>query len=61
MVVITKTPGVIARIGTVEFWLLFATLAAGSLFLLRQGARTYWRLRTITDTPTARIQSAAQG
>jgi hypothetical protein len=61
MAVITETPGVIARMGQVEFWLLFAALAAGALFLLRQGARTYWRLRTIIDTPTARIQSAAQG
>jgi len=42
-------------------WLASAALGAGALFVLRHGSRAFWRLRTITDTPTARIQSAPQG
>lgn len=42
-------------------WLATAALGGGALFLLRHGSRAFWRLRTITDTPTARIQSAPQG
>lgn len=42
-------------------WVATTALAGGALFLLRQGSRAFWRLRTITDTPTARIQSAPQG
>jgi hypothetical protein len=44
-----------------EFWLLSGAMAAGSAFLLHLGVRFFWRLRTITDAPTARIQSASQG
>jgi hypothetical protein len=47
--------------GAAGFWLLFLFMLAATTFLLRQGARSFWRLRTITDTPTARIRSAAQG
>jgi hypothetical protein len=43
------------------FWIATAALGGGALFLLRHGSRAFWRLRTITDTPTARIQSAPQG
>lgn len=44
-----------------EFWLLSGVMAAGAVFLLHLGTRCFWRLRTVTDTPTARIQSASQG
>ncbi len=47
--------------GGLPFWLIAAALLGGGIFLLRQGAQAFWRLRTITDTPTACIQSAAQG
>ncbi|WP_295426411.1 GIDE domain-containing protein [uncultured Thiodictyon sp.] len=43
------------------FWFLFGTLAIGAPLLLYRGSQAFWRLRTITDTPTARIQSAPQG
>lgn len=45
----------------VPFWFLFTAMVAGAPFLLYKGTQAFWRLRTITDTPTARIQSAAQG
>ncbi len=44
-----------------EFWLLSGAMAAGAAFLLHLSTRFFWRLRTVTDTPTARIQSASQG
>lgn len=60
-----SAPNPIARLvtgmGDLPFWLFATALAAGALFLLRQGSRAFWHLRTVTDTPTARIQSAAQG
>ena len=43
------------------FWLLLAALATGAPFLLYRGTQAFWRLRTITDSPTAHIQSASQG
>lgn len=46
---------------TSEFWFLMAVLAALALFLLREAARRFWQLRTMADTPTAKIQSAPQG
>ena len=45
----------------IEFWMLMAALLAAALYLLRQGLRAFWRLRTIADTPAARIRSASQG
>ncbi len=51
----------VLRMDPAAFWILSGVMAAGSAFLLHLGARAYWRLRTVTDTPTARIQSAAQG
>lgn len=53
--------GLIRGVGDLPFWLMAAALGAGAIFLLHQGSRAFWRLRTITDTPTTRIQSAAQG
>lgn len=53
--------GAISGMAQSEFWMLFGALLAGSTFCLWQGTRAFWRLRTVTDTPTARIQSAAQG
>ncbi len=44
-----------------QFWFLFAALAGGAPFLLYRGSQAFWRLRTITNTPTACIQSAPQG
>ncbi len=46
---------------TAEFWFVMVVLAAIALYLLREAARRFWQLRTITDTPTAKIQSAPQG
>lgn len=47
--------------GELPFWVLVVALSAGAAFLLHQGSRAFWRMRSITDTPTTRIQSAAQG
>ncbi|HYN79649.1 MAG TPA: hypothetical protein VES73_17855 [Lamprocystis sp. (in: g-proteobacteria)] len=58
---VTPAPGAVAGMDPLVFWGVLAALTAGSLLLLRQGALAFWRLRTISDTPTARIQSAAQG
>lgn len=51
----------IRGVGDLPFWLIAAALSAGAIILLHQGSRAFWRLRTMTDTPTTRIQSAAQG
>jgi hypothetical protein len=53
--------GLLAGLGAVPFWLAAAALLGGGLYLLHRGSRAFWRLRTITDTPTARLHSAAQG
>lgn len=44
-----------------EFWLLMAGLLGLAIYLLRTGLHTFWRLRTILDTPTSKIKSAPQG
>jgi hypothetical protein len=43
------------------FWLVWLAMTLGSLWMLRTGVRAFWRLRTVADTPTARVRSAAQG
>jgi hypothetical protein len=43
------------------FWAAWLALTAVAFYLLRRGTRAFWRLRTVTDTPTARVQSAPQG
>jgi hypothetical protein len=43
------------------FWLLWLGLTLGSLMTLRWGVHAFWRLRTVADTPTARLRSAPQG
>jgi hypothetical protein len=43
------------------FWLLWLGLTLGSLMMLRWGVHAFWRLRTVADTPTARVRSAPQG
>lgn len=44
-----------------EFW-IGALIAAGLVvFLLRSALASFWRLRIVADTPTARIRSAPQG
>lgn len=44
-----------------EFW-IGALIAAGIAFaLLWSALSSFWRLRTVADTPTARIRSAPQG
>lgn len=53
--------GLVADMAALEFWLTAAAIAVAALFLLRGGTRAFWRLRTITDTPTARIRTAPQG
>lgn len=45
----------------VPFWLVWLAMTLSSLWMLRSGVRTFWRLRTVADTPTARVRSAAQG
>jgi hypothetical protein len=45
----------------VHFWVFGAVVAVVSIVFLRRGLDAFWRLRTITDTPTARIRSAPQG
>lgn len=42
-------------------WMVAAAMLAAAGALLYLGVRAFWRLRTIVDTPTARIQSAPQG
>lgn len=44
-----------------DFWIVVAVMGAAAAFLLHRGTRAFWRLRTVADTPTARIQSAPQG
>ena len=45
----------------ISFWITSAILAAIAAFGLRAGLDGFWRLRLVTDTPTARIRSAPQG
>ncbi len=51
----------VAGLDPPAFWLLFAALSLGAPLMLYLGSQAFWRLRTITDTPTARIASASQG
>ncbi len=51
----------VAGLDPVQFWFLWGFITLGAPYLLYQGTRAFWRLRTITDTPRARIQSAPQG
>ncbi|MBK1717566.1 GIDE domain-containing protein [Thiocystis violacea] len=44
-----------------EFWFLMAALLGVAIYSLHQAIRTFWRLRTILDTPRSRIKSASQG
>jgi len=45
----------------VHFWIFGAVVAVLAVIFLRRGLGAFWRLRTIADTPTARIRSAPQG
>lgn len=45
----------------VGFWIAFAFAVVLAVIGLRRGLRTFWQLRIIVDTPTARISSAPQG
>lgn len=45
----------------IEFWLTVLVLAPLAVYLLRRGLDAFWRLRTVSDIPTARIRSAPQG
>ncbi len=44
-----------------ELWLGSLIATGAALFLLWFSLRCFWRLRLVTDTPTARIRSAPQG
>lgn len=44
-----------------QLWAILLPLGLIALFSLRRGLDAFWRLRLITDTPTARIRSAPQG
>ncbi len=45
----------------IAFWITSGVLAALAAFSLRTGLDGFWRLRLVTDTPTAKIRSAPQG
>ena len=44
-----------------NFWIICLVVAVLAGFLLRLGLNGFWRLRTVVDTPTARVRSAPQG
>ncbi|WPL18618.1 E3 Ubiquitin ligase [Thiorhodovibrio winogradskyi] len=46
---------------TGEFWVFSCAALISALVALAYGLRSFWHLRIIVDTPTARIRSAAQG
>jgi hypothetical protein len=50
-----------ARADPVHFWIFGVVVAVLAVIFLRRGLDAFWRLRTIADTPTARIRSAPQG
>lgn len=43
------------------FWIACLGATVGAGFALRQGLKGFWRLRLVTDTPTAKVRSAPQG
>lgn len=45
----------------VAFWITGIILAVVAAVALRMGLEGFWRLRLVTDTPTAKIRSAHQG
>lgn len=51
----------LARADPINFWVGAAFATALGVWLLRWGLKSFWRLRLIVDTPTARIRSAPQG
>ncbi|MEJ2387540.1 MAG: GIDE domain-containing protein [Chromatiaceae bacterium] len=50
-----------ARADPAHFWIFGAVVAVLAVIFLRRGLDAFWRLRTIADTPTARVRSAPQG
>jgi hypothetical protein len=50
-----------ARADPIPFWIFEAVVAVLTVVFLHRGLDAFWRLRTIADTPTARIRSAPQG
>ncbi|EIC20257.1 GIDE domain-containing protein [Thiorhodovibrio frisius] len=46
---------------TGEFWFIASGALIAALVALVYGLRSFWQLRIIVDTPTAKIRSAAQG
>jgi hypothetical protein len=49
------------RADPIAFWIFGAVVAVLAAIFLRRGLDAFWRLRTVADTPTARIRSATQG
>ncbi|MGA7981114.1 MAG: GIDE domain-containing protein [Chromatiaceae bacterium] len=49
------------RADPIAFWIFGAVVAVLAVIFLRRGLDAFWRLRTVADTPTARIRSATQG
>lgn len=45
----------------VAFWITGALVTAIAAYALRTGLAGFWRLRLVTDTPTAKIRSTPQG
>jgi hypothetical protein len=50
-----------ARADPIPFWIFEAVVAMLTVIFLHRGLDAFWRLRTVADTPTARIRSAPQG
>lgn len=46
---------------TGEFWFITGGAMLAALMALAYGLRSFWMLRIVVDTPTAKIRSAAQG
>jgi hypothetical protein len=50
-----------ARADPLPFWIFAAVSAGLAAIFLHRGLDAFWRLRTVADTPTAKIRSATQG
>lgn len=51
----------VIRADPTEFWFITGAALLATLAALGFGLRSFWKLRIIVDTPTAKIRSAAQG
>lgn len=51
----------VSHMAGLYFWVTILCIFGIGLWLLHIGTRAFWRLRTVTDTPSARVLSAPQG